>query len=259
MRRWSPSLLPPERRELARRAWPAIERANPGLPGVTCELAADLAHAAGEPSAAAALLVESARRAVDNGALATAETTARRARHLAGDDDAAALDADEVLVHVLAAAGKPLEALALGNDAGATVRRRRGAGARRADLLVALARAAVAGADLDTAARVADEARTLAERDGSPALMAQIDATAAEVALELADLARAERAGAAGDRGRRGRRRARRPVRGPARVSDACNDRRDWPPPIGRSSGRPTSPRPPGSPSGTSAPARSWR
>ena len=121
-------LLPPERRELARRAWPAIERANPGLPGLTCELAADLAHAAGAPSAAAALLLESARRAVDNGALATAETTARRARHLAGDDDTAALAADEVLVHVLAAAGKPLEALALGNALGHPARARRVAG-----------------------------------------------------------------------------------------------------------------------------------
>ncbi len=186
------SLLPPERRELARRAWPAIELANPGLPGVTCELAAELANAAGEPSAAAALLVESARRAMTNGALATAETTARRARHLAGDDDAIALDADEVLVHICAAAGKPLDALALGNDLAQRFAAAAVPPARRADLLVALARAAVAGADLDTAARVADEARTMAERDGSAALMAQIDATAAEVALELAELERAE-------------------------------------------------------------------
>src|SRR6185436_8296194 len=61
-------LLPPDRRELAARAWPAHERANPGLPGPTLELAADLAESAGEPVAAARHLVESARRAMGNGA-----------------------------------------------------------------------------------------------------------------------------------------------------------------------------------------------
>ncbi|MBA3906629.1 MAG: AAA family ATPase, partial [Pseudonocardiales bacterium] len=40
-------LLPPVRLQLARRAWPVIERANPGLPGAICELAAELAEAAG--------------------------------------------------------------------------------------------------------------------------------------------------------------------------------------------------------------------
>ena len=55
-------LLPFERRELASRAWPAVELANPGLPGPSCELAADLAEAAGEPVAAAERLLESARR-----------------------------------------------------------------------------------------------------------------------------------------------------------------------------------------------------
>ena len=54
-------LLPFERRELASRAWPAVELANPGLPGPSCELAADLAEAAGEPVAAAQRLLESAR------------------------------------------------------------------------------------------------------------------------------------------------------------------------------------------------------
>ena len=55
-------LLPPERRDLASRAWPAHERAHPTLPGPTLELAADLAEAAGDPVAAARHLVESARR-----------------------------------------------------------------------------------------------------------------------------------------------------------------------------------------------------
>src|SRR5690606_35870489 len=100
-------LLPFERRWFASRALPAVELAHPGLPGSTCELAADLAEAAGEPVAAAALLVESARRALHNGALATAESTARRARTLAYRlDEAVSMDADEVLVGALVAAGK---------------------------------------------------------------------------------------------------------------------------------------------------------
>ena len=106
------------------------------------------------------LLVQSARRALTNGALATAEATARRARQLADVDSPAALDADELLVHVLAAAGKPLDALELGelleqrmDDAGAP-------GHRRAALLVALARAAIAGGDHDAALAVAELART---------------------------------------------------------------------------------------------------
>ncbi len=84
-------LLPPERRDLASRAWPAHERANPGLPGATLELAADLAEAAGEPRTAARHLAESARRARDNGALISAEATARRAVRLAAGDPEASL------------------------------------------------------------------------------------------------------------------------------------------------------------------------
>ena len=134
-------LLPPERRDLASRAWPAIERANPGLPGAVCELAADLAEAAGEPAEAAERLVESARRALAGGAYATAEATAERARRLAPTDDPVALDATRVLVQILAAAGKPAAALALGRplveqlrENGSRRRRRPAArpGARRA-------------------------------------------------------------------------------------------------------------------------------
>ena len=79
-----------------------------------CELAAELAEAAGAPGAAAERLVESARRALAAGALATAEGTARRARRLAPPDEPVARAADETLVRVLVAAGKPVEAQELG-------------------------------------------------------------------------------------------------------------------------------------------------
>ena len=186
------SLLPPERRDLATRAWPAHERANPGLPGPTLELAADLAEAAGEPVAAAHHLVESARRALGSGALITAEATARRAARLAGADDTAAFDADEVLVHVLVTAGQPGEALALGRALAERLETSAAPTARRADLLVITARAALAGGDGLGAAADAAAARAAATDAADPALRARLDVVAAEVAFHQGDLHAAE-------------------------------------------------------------------
>lgn len=185
-------LLPPERRDLAIRAWPAHERAHPGLPGPTLELAADLAEAAGERATAAHHLVVSARRALDRAALTSAEATIRRARRLAEGDATAALDADEVLVHVLVAAGKPTEALDLGR---ALAKRLEGAGvavARQADLLVLAARAALAAGDVSGAASDVEAARSAAGADVDRALLARLDAVAASVAHDQADLQPAE-------------------------------------------------------------------
>ena len=173
-------LLPPERRELASRAWPAVERANPGLPGAVCELAADLAEAAGEPARAAERLVESARRGLANAAYTTAEATAERARRLAPDDEPISLSADEVLVEVLAAGGKPAAALAIGRPLVERVRARDGAAA--VDLQLVLARAALAAGDVSEAARLTEEAR--ADVGDDPVLGARLDAIAAYVALD---------------------------------------------------------------------------
>ena len=82
-------LLPPERSALSARALVAVQRAHPGLPGPWCELAAELAEAAGDRESAAAFTVESARRAVARGALDSAELTAERARQLAPAGSAA--------------------------------------------------------------------------------------------------------------------------------------------------------------------------
>ncbi|HEY2194302.1 MAG TPA: AAA family ATPase [Actinomycetospora sp.] len=185
-------LLPPDRHHLATRAWPAIERAHPGLPGTLCELAAELAEAAGAPEEAADRLVESARRALDSGALTTSEATARRARRLAPPDGAAALAGDEVLVRILVAAGKPGDALAVGRAAADRLGDEPG---RRADLLVVLARAALTAGDTATAGEHLAGARSVAADD--VARGARIGAVAAHVALEegrlgeAAELARA--------------------------------------------------------------------
>jgi DNA-binding CsgD family transcriptional regulator/predicted negative regulator of RcsB-dependent stress response len=185
-------LLPPDRRALAARAWPVIERANPGLPGSSSQLAADLAEAAGDTSAASARLVESARRALAAGALATAEQTVRRARQLAGDDPDDALVADELLVRVLVASGQTADALALGAAVEEGMTGGATSSTRHADLVLVLARAAIAAGELEDASDAVAEARRVAGPDVDPALGARIDAVAGEVALDRADLDAAE-------------------------------------------------------------------
>jgi DNA-binding CsgD family transcriptional regulator len=186
-------LLPPERRDLARRAWPAIERAHPGLPGPWCELAAELAETAGDPVAAATYLVESASRALVGGAFATAEATASRARLLAGDDLQVGIDADEVLVQVLALAGKTVPATTVGRSLLDRLVDNDCDDDRQADLLVTLARAALAGGDGAAAVTRSDEARVLVESGRVDAsVVARVEAVAAHVALDQGSFDRAE-------------------------------------------------------------------
>ena len=185
-------LLPPERRELASRAWPAFELAHPGLPGSVCQQAAELAEAAGDRPAAATRLVECSRRALTDGAAASAEASVRRAQALAARDRVVAIEADEQLVHVLVAAGKPDEALALGNDLAARMAAGEAPLDRRVDLSVALVRAALTAGELDAAERAVAAARQALPQTEDRALVARIDAVAAEVALDRSDLPTAE-------------------------------------------------------------------
>jgi DNA-binding CsgD family transcriptional regulator/tetratricopeptide (TPR) repeat protein len=162
-------LLPPVKLRLAQQAWPVIERANPGLPGPVCELAAELAEAAGAPGPAAERLVESARRALAAGALTTAEATARRARRIAPPAEPVSRDADEVLIRVLVAAGQPGEAREL-----------------------ALALIGRLGADeIARAAQDVDNARAMLGEEPEVGLVARLDAVAAAVAFDQVRLAEA--------------------------------------------------------------------
>ncbi len=175
-------LLPPVRLQLARRAWPVIERANPGLPGAVCELAAELAEAAGAPGPAAERLVESARRALAAGALTTAEATARRARRMAPPDTPVSWDAGEMLVRVLVAAGQPGEARELGLDLLSRLNGREPV--RRVDLQVVLARAAQTAGDITAAAHDVTHARAMLTAAPERGLGARLDAVAATVAFD---------------------------------------------------------------------------
>jgi DNA-binding CsgD family transcriptional regulator len=178
-------LLPPERAALAARALTAVERAHPGLPGAWCELAEELAIAAGAAARAAALATESARRAVERGALTTAERAAARARAVAPDGSPEALDADEVLVATLAHAGKPGPA----REIGLALLRRFDefdvAAARRVELLLVLGRAALAAGDAVAADADLRTARAAATEDRADdaGTQARLDAVGAHVAL----------------------------------------------------------------------------
>jgi len=174
-------LLPPERVELSGRALVAVRRAHPGLPGPWCELAAELADGAGDRETAAALTTESAHRALARGALASAELTAGRARDLAAPGSAGAAEAEEVLVTVLAHAGKPGPARALGHGLLHRLDELGAPPARRVELLLVLVRAALAAGDTDSA--TADVANARATGDLDPGVRAALDAVGAHVAL----------------------------------------------------------------------------
>jgi hypothetical protein len=176
-------LLPPERARLSDRAVGAIERAHPGLPGAWCELAAEVAEGAGDRRRAAAFLLEGGRRALDGGALTTADVTLERARALAPSADPVIIDVEECLATVLALAGKHDRAVDVGESLLDRLGADPGRATRRAEAHLRLARAAVAATVWKEAdeqlARAAAEATEVAD-DG---LRARIDVVAAQVAI----------------------------------------------------------------------------
>ena len=105
-------LMAIERAEVARRALEAILSAHPDLPGDWCDLSARLAEQAGDVRAGT-LLLESGRRSLAQGALASAEEVLQRARGLTVDPVVRA-DVLEALSETLALAGKVDEALETG-------------------------------------------------------------------------------------------------------------------------------------------------
>lgn len=189
-------LLPPERVALSAVLLEQIEQASPGLPGDQCELAASLAEASGDEHRAAELLLESARRALARGALATAEATLDRARALGHADRGLAIEIDEVLVEVLALAGNFARTLEIGQRLLEALGMVAAPPGRRVGVRLWIARAANAAAHWGDATTHLDEARRLlAGPDAAtddPGLHARLDALAAQVAMELRRLDEAE-------------------------------------------------------------------
>ena len=181
-------LLPPERALLAGRALAAIDVAHPGLPGIWCTLAAELAEGAGDSARAGALLLEAGRRQLAVGALASAEHTLIRARALTGlNDPQGCGPVDEALTEVFALSGQVDRAIETGRTLLASLPGPAGA-SRAGQLHLGIARAAIAGARWADAAASVDIARGSAGAEA-----AQADACAAQVAIGRGQLADADK------------------------------------------------------------------
>ena len=185
-------LMPIERAGIAGRALEAILDAHPDLPGEWCDLAARLAEGAGDQQAAA-LLVESGRRSLARGALASAEDAFGRARELA-EDPAVKADVLEALCETLALAGKVDPALDLGQEV-VTALHVVAAPPQRLGLVHSrLAEAAAAATHWDTAERHLELARRHAAKSGDPAVSARVNITGAQIAYGRGSLEQANEA-----------------------------------------------------------------
>jgi DNA-binding CsgD family transcriptional regulator len=185
-------LLPPRRVTLAARALAALEAADPGLPGASGDLAAELAVQAGDPGRAGLLLTESGRSALGRGALATATGTLRRAAGLLTAPDQRA-EAETLLVEALALAGQVDEAMLIGDRVIARLTPGGDDAIRRAAIHLKLAHAAVDGTRWAVARRHVGIAGDLLAADPEPGLSAETAVLDAEIALAADD---------AGDRAR---------------------------------------------------------
>ncbi len=176
-------MLPPERIPLSERALNAVERSNPGLPGAWCELAAELAERAGDRRRAAALLLEAGRRAMNAGALASADAILERARALSHRSEATTVDIEEALTTVLALAGNWDRAMAVGESLLLGLGHDPKLATRRAQAQLCLARAAVAATRWREADERLERAAAEAASVTDDSLRAHIEVVAAHVAI----------------------------------------------------------------------------
>lgn len=202
-------LLPPDLVDASAAAAAVVETAHPGLPGVWCEVAADLRSSANQHARAARLLLRAGRRALLQGALGRATdvlSAARAELHQArAADKPLAADIEEARVKALSWTG---DVARLGPVAQEAVDMLNAAGAapgRQAQLLLTAARAE-SEADPVAAAGHLAAARGIADRLGHDVESACTDAVAARCALDVGEpdcaedlarraLARAEAAG----------------------------------------------------------------
>ena len=178
-------LLPPHRAAFSRAALAAVDAAYPDLPGPWCDLAAELAEAAGDDDRAAAVLLQAGRRALANGFLDTAEAALDRARSHASDRSARALEIDAALTETLTQAGKVDRANAVGTRLLDQLAHTKPAVAvcRVAEVHLQLARVAATAGDWATAATNTGKSRKLAEEAAEPDLAAQADLLDAHAAI----------------------------------------------------------------------------
>jgi DNA-binding CsgD family transcriptional regulator len=175
-------LLPPERAALARRALDVLDVAQPEL-GEQRELAAELAEAAGDRVRAALLLLDIGVAALRNGALASAEVALDRARAISPYEHAVRADVEERLAEALALAGKRERVIEVAESLLSRLGDDVAAAARRAEVELQLARAAVAVTRWDEAQERVEHARAEAVAAADDRLLARVDAMAANAAI----------------------------------------------------------------------------
>lgn len=171
-------LLPLERIEIARGALAALELEWPDLGDSFGEQTAALAEEARDTRRAAELLLQAARRARKRGALSSAVPMLDRAWSFVDEAGPEWFEIGEVLLSVLATTGAVDEALAAGERMRAAVRPE-----QRANVELAMARAAAEASRWDTAGAHAAAARDLVEHVPGSLIGARIDAVSAEVAV----------------------------------------------------------------------------
>lgn len=177
-------LTPARHAELAGRAAEVIEAAEPGLPGEWCQLVAALRLRAGDRVAAGRLLVEAGRRALTGGAPQSATALFEEAAALLTDDADLRNDALESMLYALADAGEFARAIELAqrlDRACDTVLDYR----RRAVLFAQLGWMAVVRGRWSDGSQYLRSARAVLPPDADEGLVAQVDAVAAYVTLEL--------------------------------------------------------------------------
>lgn len=188
------TLLPPERADLAARTLTAVTERYPDLPGRWCDLGAGLAELSGDHARAAELLVISAGRAQQRGALSTAVARLERAVGHLAPSTPLWTTAQCRLAEVRALAGDVDGAL----HAAAEAERfpAHTAPLQRIDVQLAVGRALLIAGDTGEAAEHAQRARAAAEgqdrRREAQALL-----LAADVAIADQDLAAARQLAAA--------------------------------------------------------------
>ena len=171
-------LLPLERIQIARRALAALEHDRPDLGDSFGEQAAALAEEAGEAGRAAELLLQAGRRARKRGALSSAVPMLGRAWSYVNEAEPEWFEIGEALLSVLATTGAVDAALAVGAQMLAAAEPE-----QRANIYLAMARAAAEASRWDTAGGYATAARCLVEDVPGSLIGARIDAVSAEVAV----------------------------------------------------------------------------
>lgn len=175
-------MLAPDRQRCAAACLAASDHAHPGLPGAWCALAAGLAEESGQPGRAIELLLDSAGRAIERGAPASAEVSLSRARGLVGDDAELHGRIDEVSAQAASLAGDVDRALELGRGVLAASGEVLD-GTRRAALALVLARAALQAGRWAAARGHADDAHHLGDEIADPAVVAAAQAVSAQAAM----------------------------------------------------------------------------